>query len=122
MNYLILAALIGLIPAAIAHAKGQNFFGWWFFGAIFFILALPLAILTKTDHEALARRALVNDGLRKCPHCAELIRCEAIVCRFCGQQVEPVEPPPLPMPLRAGSETDEQYAARVARIRRGNRS
>lgn len=42
---LIIAVLIGLIPAAIAQQKGKNFFSWWLFGAAFFILALPLAIM-----------------------------------------------------------------------------
>ena len=29
---LILAALLGLIPANIAAKKGRNFVGWWFYG------------------------------------------------------------------------------------------
>jgi hypothetical protein len=27
--------------------------------------------------------------LRKCPYCAELIRQEAKVCRFCGREIAP---------------------------------
>jgi len=45
MEILIIAALIGLIPAAIAQNKGYSFALWWFFGAAFFIVALPAALL-----------------------------------------------------------------------------
>ena len=39
MELLILCALIGCIPAAIASSKGRSFFGWWLYGALFFIIA-----------------------------------------------------------------------------------
>lgn len=44
LSFLILAILIGLIPAAIAQKKGRNFLGWWLFGALLFIVALPAAL------------------------------------------------------------------------------
>ena len=48
-RWLLIALLVltplGLIPAVIAHRKGHHFWTWWIFGATFFILALPLAIL-----------------------------------------------------------------------------
>lgn len=41
---ILLAGLIGLLPAWIARGKGRNFFDWWFFGAALFVVALPLAL------------------------------------------------------------------------------
>jgi hypothetical protein len=35
---------------------------------------------------------LVRGGRVACPHCAERIRKEAIVCRFCGREVMPAAP------------------------------
>ena len=84
--------LLGLIPAAIAHNKGHNFLGWWIFGAGLFIVALPLAIVLKPDATVLEKRkelASLAAGGRKCPSCAEVIKREARVCRFCGRDVEP---------------------------------
>jgi hypothetical protein len=101
MEIFVLAVLIGLIPGAIASSKGHNFVVWWVFGAALFIVALPCALMLKQDTHALEAQAMA-DGGRKCPHCAEIIKSEANVCRYCGRDVHPIE---------ASVETDtRQYA------------
>ena len=91
----IIAILIGLIPALIAYKKGYpsknegyNFFLWWIFGASFFIIALPWAILLKPKKGELKTRR-VPEGMKKCPECAELVKKDARVCRFCGYEFYP---------------------------------
>lgn len=83
MELFLVAAVLGILPAAIAHRKGYSFGLWWLFGAALFIVALPWAIVIKKNEEALARRG----GLRQCPQCAEYIKQEAQVCRFCRAQL-----------------------------------
>lgn len=91
MEFLILAALIGLIPAAIAAGKGRNFMLWWLYGAALFIIALPHALIMRRDQTALDERALSGGDVKKCPQCAEVIKREAKVCRFCGADVADIQ-------------------------------
>ena len=74
MQLLFLPLILGILPAYIANTKGKNFFIWWIYGFCLFIIALPHSILLTN----------VGRGLRKCPQCAELIKNEALICRFCG--------------------------------------
>jgi hypothetical protein len=46
-SLLILAAVIGCIPGAIAQRKGYDFVTWWIFGALLFVVALPWSLMLK---------------------------------------------------------------------------
>jgi hypothetical protein len=88
VEFLVLAILIGLIPAAIASSKGKSFIGWWFYGAALFVVALPHSLMMRPDHAELERRDLEGGDTKKCPNCAEIIKKEAKVCRFCQRELE----------------------------------
>jgi hypothetical protein len=74
---LVVAALLGLIPASIASRKGGSFVGWWFFGALLFIVALPAALMKKDSRYA------------ACPYCREAVRTDASVCPHCQREITP---------------------------------
>lgn len=76
MEVLLVAALLGVITAAIAHKKGRSAFGWWLFGTALFIAALP-AVLIVSDQSG-----------QPCPHCRGRIDWGVAACRHCGRDVE----------------------------------
>lgn len=86
VELLIIAALIGLIPAAIAQGKGKSFLLWWIYGTALFIVALPHALIMQADVRAIETQQL-SLGMKKCPSCAELIKQDAKVCKHCGRDV-----------------------------------
>jgi hypothetical protein len=92
VNYiliLICAVVLGLIPALIARRKGRNFWLWWLFGTMFFLVALVFVLVVEPKKRKIEKRQLTTGEVRRCPYCAEIINIEAIVCVHCNREIPP---------------------------------
>ena len=58
--FLILALLLGLAPAIIAHGKGRNFLVWWLYGALLGPVALIHSIMLRGRQQP--RAAMLRDS------------------------------------------------------------
>lgn len=87
MEFLIIAVLLGLIPASIASSKGRSFGIWWLYGFLLFIVALIHSLCIQKNASLLERKQ-IYEGLVKCPFCAEMVKPEAIKCKHCGSDIQ----------------------------------
>lgn len=82
MEIMFFAIILGLIPAFIAKSKGRSFPLWYIYGVAIFIVALIHSIVIKKNDTA-----FVDEGMLKCPYCAEFVKKEAKVCRYCNREL-----------------------------------
>ncbi|GAB4388868.1 MAG: zinc ribbon domain-containing protein [Thermodesulfovibrionales bacterium] len=77
----LLSLVAGVIGAIVADRKGRSWVAWGLLCWAFPLLLVVLVFL---------RPALSPGATKRCPHCGEVIRHEATVCRYCKREL-PIE-------------------------------
>jgi hypothetical protein len=75
---LLVNLLFGCVSGLLAHSKARNALGWFIAGCLIGPFALVVALLPP---------ALKDGFTRRCPHCSEIIRAEAQICRYCRSEL-----------------------------------
>lgn len=89
-----LAVLIPGIAVYVRRMHDSNHSGWWL---LFPIVNLVFACTegTRGDNRfgpdpkggSAGTQSNIAAGTKKCPYCAEIIKREAIICRYCGRDI-----------------------------------
>ena len=94
MYFLLVWIIMGVIVAMIAKSKGKLAAPWFLYGALIWPIALVHALLIKPETGTIMAPSVAGQSDdRPCPHCAEMIKKAAKVCRFCNRDVVPEEVP-----------------------------
>lgn len=79
------------IVAILADGRGRSGFGWFILAVLLSPLVGALLVLVLPNLKVeLREREFDRVNSRTCPFCAERIKTEARVCRYCGRDVGPV--------------------------------
>ncbi len=86
MLYVLIWLACGVAAAMIYSGKGRSGGAAFLLGLFLGPIGVLLAALTPADPAGQEAKALQGGTMKKCPNCAELVKAEAAVCRFCNHQ------------------------------------
>jgi hypothetical protein len=82
MELFLLWLLFAFFSAAIASSKNRSAFGWFSAGLLFGPFGLLVGFFPKIEQQSPGDEATKN-----CPFCAERIKRDAVLCRFCNREL-----------------------------------
>lgn len=85
--WIVLSLVIGYVWKERGHDPAAGFFVSLLLSPV---IGLIVGIVMSPKKEVLERRSLAAGEGRKCPFCAEVVKREAVVCRFCGKDLPAV--------------------------------
>ena len=76
--------LFSFLVGAYAQHRGRSGGGWGLLALLLSPLIVFIILLAiGPSHEGIEADAIASGEMRKCPHCAELVKAEAKLCRYC---------------------------------------
>ena len=115
MEWVLVWLMFAIVVGAIAPSKGRSGFGWFLLATLIspLIAILALIVVPNLKPEQLREAELRSSKI--CPFCAEHIKRDALVCRFCGRDMPNAETKPEPrLPVPSATQTLPEPSLQLA--------
>lgn len=80
------------LAASVASRKGRSGVGYFALSTLCPPVGLVAALVAKPNEAEVEKKRLESGTERRCPFCAEVVKREAVVCRFCSRDLPALKP------------------------------
>jgi len=88
VEFIILWGGLSALVAVLWSRRGFSFAtGFWVSALLSPLIGLVIGLIKKKDEKTIETQQVIHGLRKKCRFCAEMIKTDAVVCRYCGRDV-----------------------------------